>query len=137
MSVAESVAVHSGTADPGPCGTPGRRNDSPAISYCRTIDRTLVIALRGVIDRESVYPLRLMLTVGVKSGYSRLVVDCAEITECDNELLELFLSWKRHDRNIVLVHPSCPVRDLIAAEISRRLFLCALSVKHALDLMEC
>ncbi|MEU6702166.1 STAS domain-containing protein [Streptomyces wuyuanensis] len=137
MSVAESVAVHSDTADPGPCGTPGRRNDPPAISYCRTIDRTLVIALRGVLDRESVYPLRLMLTVAVKSGYSRLVVDCAEITECDNELLDLLLSWKRHDRNIVLVHPSFPVRDLIAAEISRRLFLCALSVKHALDLMEC
>ncbi|MEV0964387.1 MULTISPECIES: STAS domain-containing protein [unclassified Streptomyces] len=135
MGVAESVAVHSDSRDPGPCGGPGRWDEPPAISYCRTIDRTLVIALRGVVDRENLYPLRLMLTVAVKSGYSRLVIDCDEITECDNELLELFLSWKRHDRNIVLVHPSGPVRDLIAAEISRRLFLCALSVKHALDLM--
>ncbi|GFH36419.1 STAS domain-containing protein [Streptomyces pacificus] len=135
MGVAESVAVHADSRGPGPCAGSGRGNDPPAISYCRTVDRTLVIALRGVVDRDNIYPLRLMLTVAVKSGYSRLVVDCAEITGCDHELLDLFLSWKRHERNIALVHPSGPVRDLIAAEISRRLFLCALSVKHALDLM--
>lgn len=127
--------MHSGPTDPGRCGAPDRRNGLPAISDCRTIDRTLVIALRGVIDEDSVYPLRLMLTVGVKSGYTRLVVDCADITECDKELLELFLSWKRNGRNIVLVHPSRSVCNLIATEISRRLFICALSVKQALDLM--
>ncbi|MGW7366472.1 STAS domain-containing protein [Streptomyces sp. NPDC054841] len=136
MNLAEPVTVHPDPTGVGQCAAPGRWNDPLAISHCQTVDRTLVIALRGEIDEISVYPLRFMLTVAVKSGYSRLVVDCAEITDCDKELLELFLSWKRNGRNLVLVHPSSPVRRLIATEISRRLFLCAISVKQALDLVE-
>ncbi|MFC5801026.1 STAS domain-containing protein [Streptomyces formicae] len=135
MNVDELVKTHPGPADALRGGS-AQRNEPVVISHCQTIDRTLVIALRGVIDETSVYPVRLMLAVAVKSGYVRLVVDCEEVTDCGKELLDLLLSWKRNGRNLVLASPSSPVRRQIAAEIAMHLFLCALSVRHALDLVE-
>ncbi|WP_405861743.1 STAS domain-containing protein [Streptomyces sp. NBC_00090] len=85
------------------------------IDACATLGTTLVVHLRGEIDRFSAAPLGALLMSAAADGYTGLLLDVARVTFCDSGFLAVLRWWPRGGRDLRLINPSRAVDRLFRA----------------------